>query len=152
MNPYESGMVSTLGFHGINDRTRAVKEKNRVVLGSKYDYFYNPMWNFLGDEPGPSGTVFYRKAIHKISMWNTFDQVLLRPQLLNSFKLSDVAIIDKIGGRDLIDKKNNIVSNKFSDHLPISLQVTNQFQKTHFSYGYQQSINNAILLKNEIEK
>jgi exonuclease III len=122
MNPYEVGMTSSLGLHGIKDMEIAKKD-SRVVQGVKYDFFYNPMWNFLGDKREVSGTYFYKKAVHNNVMWNTFDQVLIRPTLLSFFKIADVEIATKIGSTELVDARTKQIKSNFSDHLPLSIQL-----------------------------
>jgi len=77
------------------------------------------MWNYLGDERNVSGTYFHRKSIHNNVMWNTFDQILLRPSLLNFYKFSGLKILTKIGKESLINKQTKEIDKKFSDHLPI---------------------------------
>jgi exonuclease III len=122
MNPYEIGMTSSLGLHGIKD-TNIAKEKKRKVQGKLYDYFYNPMWNFLGDKGDVPGTYFYKKAIHNNVMWNTFDQVLIRPSLLNFFNISNIEIATKIGSTELIDSRTKKIKQAFSDHLPLLISL-----------------------------
>jgi exonuclease III len=123
MNPYEFGMTSSLGLHGLKDATLAKSQKKREIQGRFYDFFYNPMWNFLGDQKEISGTFFYRKAIHNNVMWNTFDQVLLRPSLLDYFDISGVEISTTIGSKELINKKTRKLKDGLSDHLPILLTL-----------------------------
>ena len=122
MNPYEAGMTSTLGLHGMKDATIA-KEKNRKVQGKLYDYLYNPMWNYLGDDNDVPGTYFKRKAVHNNVMWNTFDQILVRPNLLNYFKIEDIEIVTHIGSESLIDVKTKKIKETYSDHLPIIITL-----------------------------
>lgn len=122
MNPYEIGMTSSIGLHGMKDASIA-KKKSRLVQGTKYDYFYNPMWNFLGDKHDVSGTYFYKKAVHNNVMWNTFDQVLIRPTLVDLFKISDIEITTKIGSKELIDTRTKKIKKGFSDHLPILISI-----------------------------
>jgi endonuclease/exonuclease/phosphatase family metal-dependent hydrolase len=122
MNPYEPGMISSMGLHGMKDANIA-KKKNRVVQGKSYDFFYNPMWNFLGDGGEVPGTFFYPKAVHHNVMWNTFDQILIRPNLLNFMKISDIEIIRNIGTNQLIDSRTKQIKETYSDHLPLLLTL-----------------------------
>jgi exonuclease III len=122
MNPYEVGMTSSIGLHGVKD-VNVAKKNYRQVQGIKYDFFYNPMWNFLGDKCDVPGTYFYEKAVHNNVMWNTFDQVLIRPSLLDSFKISDIEITTKIGTTELIDSRTKEIKGHFSDHLPLLISL-----------------------------
>jgi len=56
MNPFEPGVCSSEGLHAVICKDVANKE-TRTVDGEDRLFFYNPMWNFLGDETrGPPGT------------------------------------------------------------------------------------------------
>jgi hypothetical protein len=48
MNPFEEAMVAADGFHAVMDARIAMKI-DRKVQGVDYNFFYNPMWNRLGD-------------------------------------------------------------------------------------------------------
>ena len=122
MNPFEEGMVAAKAIHGVMDKRIAYK-KQRKVNGKLHPFFYNPMWKFLGDETeGPPGTYHYDAG--QISyFWNTFDQVLIRPDLIKGFIVSDLKIITQIGNQSLL--RENGVPNKTlaSDHLPIVFKI-----------------------------
>jgi hypothetical protein len=121
MNPFETGMVSADGFHGVMDKQIALKEF-RIIQGQERKYFYNPMWSRLGDDSeGSTGTHYYNSSGIVEYFWHTLDQVLLRPSLLFCFKKTNLKVIDKINETSLI--KNGKVSNQFSDHLPLFLKL-----------------------------
>jgi endonuclease/exonuclease/phosphatase family protein len=85
MNPFEAGVVGSEGLHGVMDR-RIASAVSRVVQGEPCRFFYNPMWSMLGDVgPSPPGTYFYSSGSEVNYFWNMFDQVLIRPTLLDSF-------------------------------------------------------------------
>lgn len=48
MNLFEKGMTAADGFHGMLD-ANLVKNASRTVQGNGHSYFYNPMWNRIGD-------------------------------------------------------------------------------------------------------
>jgi hypothetical protein len=65
MNPFEDGVVSSNGLHGVMSWGIAQK-RVRVVNRKKYPFFYNPMWNFFGDfTPGGKGGVKVRRGRSK---------------------------------------------------------------------------------------
>ncbi len=119
MNPFETGVVSAAGMHAVMDRNVA-QRGTRIVQDREYPFFYNPMWRFFGDgTPGPSGTCYYPRSEHKVYFWNIFDQVLVRPALLDRFRLDDLAVIDHTGEESLLTE-TGIPSRKLgSDHLPV---------------------------------
>ena len=56
MNPFDPGVTSGEGLHGVMDK-RIAEKGSRKVVGKVRDFFYNPMWSFLGDQSeGPPGT------------------------------------------------------------------------------------------------
>lgn len=125
MNPFEPGMVQTTGFHSVSDISVAKKIK-RVVDGNEYHYFYNPMWSYFGDKSlgKVSGSYFYHQSTPTCYFWNLFDQVLIRPKLLEILKDYDLDIITELGisGKSLITDSGTIDKN-ISDHLPIILKL-----------------------------
>ncbi|MDD2754012.1 MAG: hypothetical protein PHS80_00660 [Methanothrix sp.] len=122
MNPFEDGIVGTKGLHSVMSRKIAMK-RHRVVLGRSYSFFYNPMWSLLGDGTrGPPGTYFYTRPEHVVLFWNIFDQVLVRPDLLDRFKNEDLNILDSDGDEKFLSK-SGLPKRNISDHLPISFKL-----------------------------
>lgn len=121
MNPYELGMISSIGIHGVKDKSLA--KKNKQILEVDYDRFYNPMWRFLGDLNDVPGTYFYSGSAHDNTHWHTFDQILLRPELYDKYPNFDVEVVTNIVGKSLIQKKTKRIIKKISDHLPIILTL-----------------------------
>jgi hypothetical protein len=123
MNPFESGIVASDGLHAVMTQAIAYK-RSRRVRGEQKSFFYNPMWGLMGDSsPGAPGTYYYRGSRYIDYFWNTFDHVLLRPDLLPFFSQEDLSIISEIGTKSLL-AQNGILKDS-SDHLPImiSLQI-----------------------------
>jgi hypothetical protein len=121
MDPFDHGIVSADGFQGVSDRSIA-KKVSRTVAGLKRKFFYNPMWGKYGDETqGPPGT-YFRRGGHISHFWHMFDQVLLRPSLLEYYSSPNgLQIIDKIG--DLPLMKDGRIDTAIYDHLPIFLRL-----------------------------
>jgi hypothetical protein len=119
MNPFETGVVSAAGMHAVMDQ-RTARRGTRVVEGQRYDLFYNPMWSLFGDGTrGPAGTYHYSDSQHKVYFWNMFDQVLVRPALLNRFRLEDLEVIHHTGEQSLLTTAGLPNRTVGSDHLPI---------------------------------
>lgn len=58
MNPFEPGMIGASALHAVMTRSLASR-RERVVQGTPYRFFYNPMWGFFGDRTGgPPGTFY----------------------------------------------------------------------------------------------
>jgi hypothetical protein len=119
MNPFESGVVSSVGLHGTMAR-RVAERKSRTVLGRDYPFFYNPMWGHFGDGlDGPPGTYYNLKAETVCYFWNIFDQVLVRPSLLDAFDNDHLKILDSSGDDSLLTAGGLPNKRVASDHLPI---------------------------------
>jgi hypothetical protein len=125
MNPFEDGMVAANGLHALQDLdyTVSAQRRGKRIDGTKYKYFYNPMWNFFGDFKRPMGTHYHRTAGHVSQEWNTYDQVIFRPSLKIYLPEDYVRIIDRIGSYDLTSKFGRPNKKDYSDHLPILFKL-----------------------------
>lgn len=118
LNPFDRGLVENKGFHAVMSKSQA-RDLSRKVHGRTYPFFYNPMWGYLGDRtPGPPGTFYYRESVPVSYDWNTFDQVLLRPSVLELLD-EEVAVLEKCNDRSLLDHNGRPDPNVGSDHLPL---------------------------------
>jgi len=123
MNPFEAGMVGAEGLHAVMDRRIALRS-TRSVRGQEYRFFYNPMWNLLGDRNQSPGSYYYDSGSYVNYYWNIFDQVLLRPDLLQTFSPeTDVRILKSINGTQLTREHDGRPDRQISDHLPIVLNI-----------------------------
>lgn len=131
MNPFEVGVVSSDCFHAVMDKNIA-RKRSRSVQGKDKLYFYNPMWGRMGDTSlGPPGTYYYSNSGYVNYFWNTFDQVLLRPELLDFFSPNNLTVISEIDGEDLL-KSGYGISNSCSDHLPIVVKL--EIEKMNYEH------------------
>jgi hypothetical protein len=121
MNPFDPGMVSVTGMHGLMTRQLAAK-KDRSYKGADYRRFYNPMWGHFGDRtPGPAGTYFWDSSVPSNQHWSIFDQVLLRAPLMD--RLRNLQILSDDGYHSLLTEQGTPNSVEISDHLPIFFQI-----------------------------
>ncbi len=116
VNPFEHGVAGAPGFNAV--MTRAIASRgSRTVEAKKRPFFYNPMWNHFGDSgPNPPGTYYYESSAH---MWNMFDQVLVRPALLDRFVEADLQVLTGIGDVSLLNRRGTPDAKAASDHLPL---------------------------------
>jgi hypothetical protein len=78
------------------------------------------MWNLLGDAtPGPPGTYYYNNSEPKVYFWNMFDQVLIRPQLVDKFNGQTLAIVQSVGDISFLSESGTPNGDLASDHLPL---------------------------------
>ena len=123
MNPFEKGMIAGDELHAVMDRTVARKE-SRIIGSERKYFFYNPMWNLFGDIKEPVGTYYYdNSSRQKNYYWNIYDQVIVRPALIDYFDEMSLEIIREAGGRSLVNKRGLPDKGKYSDHLPLVFKI-----------------------------
>jgi len=122
MNPFEAGMVGAHGgLNAVMSRHVAARD-TRTVQGEKCKFFYNPMWSHLGDRAETGGTFFYDHAEPVCYFWNMYDQVLLRPDLLEGFAPDHVQILTSVRGVSLL-QDGRPDREMASDHLPVLVEL-----------------------------
>lgn len=122
-DPFDIGLVQTTGLHAVMTREIASRG-SRLVQAERYPYFYNPMWSYLGDfGDGPPATYYYPPSSHLSFFWHAFDQVLIRPDLIQYFNHSGLKILSEAGGRSLLKSSGIPDRSAGSDHLPLLLQL-----------------------------
>ncbi len=121
-NPFETATAWAGSLHGVMTADIARRE-TRGIRGRDYPMFYNPMWGVLGDRtPGPPGT-YYRTSSETVNyFWNAYDQVLLRPALMDW--LSDLQIMTTDGVNSLVTSSGLPDAATGSDHLPLIFRLT----------------------------
>jgi len=126
MHPFDAGMVQSTGLHSVMTKDVAMK-KQRKIDGRVYPFFYNPMWSFYGDKGKGkvSGTMYTSLSKPINYFWNLYDQVLIRPDLIDYFDEEKLEIITEFGDTVNLLTKNNLINKKISDHLPISIEIKN---------------------------
>jgi len=101
-------------------RLAAREDRNRK--GKLYRRFYNPMWGLFGDRPpGPAGTFFWRSSATSNPHWHIFDQVLLRPSLMD--RLRNLQVLEGDGYSSLFASDGAPSKDHLSDHLPLLFQL-----------------------------
>lgn len=121
MNPFDVGLVGAQALNATMTRDLARREE-RIVAGRRYRFFYNPMWGCFGDRtPGPAGTYFHSSAEPSGHFWNMFDQVLLRPGLMD--RLHELRIVEGDGQELLVTDRGRPRASDASDHLPLLIRL-----------------------------
>jgi hypothetical protein len=124
MDPYDEGVVKARGIHGVMTRSIA-RSRFRMVQSRQFPYFYNPMWGLYQDRPVRPPATFYRSPSGETAhMWHMYDQVLVRPSLLDQFSNEDLAILHTDGDSSLISERGIPSKRVASDHLPILFKLT----------------------------
>lgn len=124
MNPFENGLVAANGINALSDLNYGTKRKSgRTIDGTKYKFFYNPMWNFFGDFTEPFGTHYCRVPGHISHEWHIYDQIIFRPTLKQYLHKPFVEIVKKIYTDSLTKNFSRPDKVNYSDHLPIILKL-----------------------------
>lgn len=118
-NPYEKPMTCLTGCNAVSSRDVARKISRIEKSENKsFYYYYNPMWNFLGDSCDPYGTYYYYRSDFDSIYWNTFDQFVVSPELISD--IEEIKIIKTIG-RESLCRKNGVPN--VSDHFPLYFKL-----------------------------
>jgi len=124
MNPFESGVVHAEGLHAVMTRNLA-RRGSRVYKGKAYPFLYNPMWSLFGESSDaphePPGTFYLAGGHGENLFWNMYDQVLVRPELMDAFR--DLRILHDDGEQSLLTASGRPHRGTASDHLPITFRL-----------------------------
>jgi endonuclease/exonuclease/phosphatase family metal-dependent hydrolase len=125
MEPYETGVVSSETLHATMC-AKIARRRARQVHGEDRTFFYNPMWNLLGDNnDGPPGTFYRSKNDPNARFWHMTDQVLLRPDAIDLVDVGSLGIITKAGELNLATREG-MPNRKYSDHFPIFISTKDE--------------------------
>lgn len=126
MNPFEIGMIAPSSFNATLSEVIARNHRLRSFHYNEFDYFYNPMWNFMGDQDYSKGTkklpgsyYFYTTTDSEAIYWNLFENILLRPSVIDYLDLSSIRIPIAIHGHQLANANFVLDKRNYSDHLPL---------------------------------
>lgn len=119
MNPFDPGMVIAEAFNSVCSQEIARKQ-SRMIDSEDYTFFYNPSWKiYAGVGNHVHGTYYYHTCKTDDFHWNNFDQVLLRPSILEKYD-HRFEVLHETLNFDLRKSNNN---NKVPDHYPIMLEI-----------------------------
>jgi hypothetical protein len=122
-NPFDPALVTASAFNSVMD-AREARKGYKTVQRKQYGYFYNPMWNLLGDHtPGPPASFFYDAHTQEELQWHMVDQVLISPSLIDYVDVSRIRLLDAIGPHQLITPQGRPQKKLFSDHLPLYFEL-----------------------------
>lgn len=128
-SPFEQHLNDPKQLNAINSK-ELIRFLNKRKCGRyEYDFFYNPMWNVIGDydyrleKESVSGTYYWEADDAEKYYWNLFDGVLINHSIMDSIDLNDLRIISE--GLIEYQNDNNVKNVKFaySDHLPVEFTI-----------------------------
>jgi hypothetical protein len=138
VNPFDDALLDVHALNALGDR-RTVQRKDPRRFGKvqveEFRLFYNPMWGHFGDAVPPAGTYYYDKSNPEVDpLWNIFDQVLLRPALLDRFRNKNLKILTTDGAVSFTWDDGRPNGDVYSDHLPIWFQLDLRRRVRHASH------------------
>lgn len=120
MLPYDSGMVSPTGLHA--SPCQYATAKTRKMRKQAVQYFYNPMWELMGNwSPTRQPGTFYKRNLTDSIRWHMIDQVLVRPAIAQLLNGSPRVLT--IAGKNSLVSRNGVIVKKISDHLPVVVSL-----------------------------
>lgn len=134
-NPFDLNLLDPNLLNTRESRELIPLHQNIIEKQMKDDFWYNPMWNFLGDydyindDVRLTGT-YYLSKFNDQPNWHLFDGVLLRPTLMNNINFSESKIITKTKTNNfiksiLVRMNETLIHEDFSDHLPFLFTLKN---------------------------
>ena len=135
--PYSKHLVQTDVFNSFNNRDFVEHHQSRRLNNQENTYFYNPMWNLLGDFDAIqetrkiNGTYYWYPYDMNQLPWNLLDGVLIRPSIMNKLNLQTLEILTWLNGNSLLkdEVENNyetLLNPNYSDHLPVIFEIKSE--------------------------
>lgn len=127
-DPYSNSMLGPENLNAVMCRKVASQGPRVFYKGKSYvrvrPYFYNPMWNSLGDQTKSNQPGSFYKASDpgNSNSWHLIDQVLLRPSLIRRIVSGSARVLTNAGMRPLLDGSGKI-DISISDHLPVVISL-----------------------------
>lgn len=111
----------------------SVLTSNPISKKRNSNFWYNPMWNLLGDYDYNSGHeritgTFFRYTEDETPIWNLLDGFILRPSIMNRVDYTQSAILKTTNSIPFlkpftVKKDESIIYEYLSDHLPIKFSI-----------------------------
>ncbi|MDP5199930.1 endonuclease/exonuclease/phosphatase family protein [Flavobacterium sp. DG2-3] len=132
-NPHESDLCEPNMINGVENKELIKTLLNYPISKKKYDFWYNPMWNLLGDydylnrKAKVTGT-YFRYTEDETPIWNLFDGFIIRPSLVDKVNYRQTKIITKTKMINFlkpftIKKDESLIKEDLSDHLPVKFSL-----------------------------
>jgi len=121
IDPYDRAFIAANTLHAIPYLEEA-KREYRIVNNNEYRMFYNPTWKFFSKRNIPYASYYYNNSDIVNYYWYMYDQIIIRPHLINAFIDESLSIVSETNNHRLI-KNNTPDKIKYSDHLPLFCEL-----------------------------
>lgn len=134
-SPYEDNLLDPYILN-CKDSKKLISTltSNPVTRNKDIDFWYNPMWNLLGDYDFTNGTervtgTYFRYTIDETPIWNLLDGFILRASIMDRVDYNQSAILTKTNTTPFlkpftIGKDDSLINEQISDHLPIKFTLS----------------------------
>ena len=133
-NPYETHFSDPNVFNAIDNRYLISNFESNPVGSRNHTYWYNPMWNLLGDydykrrmRKKATGSYFLY-AESETPYWHLLDSVLLRPSIMDLMDYENTEVITETKSIEFIKPlitrtDESYILDDLSDHLPVKFTI-----------------------------
>jgi|GEM_PF-2128165 len=132
--PFSPVLQSPFIFNAIPVKEVVREQVHRRLAKQDHAYFYNPMWNLIGDydfkakSEKISGTYYMDTVDPAVYQWNLLDQVALSKTVMDNLDMESLQIVTSVNGKTLLHSKpsgdkNSYIDHTYSDHLPIKFTL-----------------------------
>lgn len=133
-NPYENNLLDPYILNCKDSKKVITTLTNNPISKSKdRDFWYNPMWNLLGDYDFTNGNervtgTYYRYTNDETPIWNLFDGFILRSSIMDRVDYNESSILTATTVTPFlkpftIGKTDSLINEQLSDHLPIKFTL-----------------------------
>ena len=134
-NPYENNLLDPYILNCKDSKNLITILTNIHTSKSKQNNFwYNPMWNLLGDYDFTNGNervtgTYFRYTMDETPIWNLFDGFILRSSIMDRVDYTQSSILTSTKTTQFlksftIGKGDSLINEQLSDHLPIKFTLT----------------------------
>lgn len=134
-NPYENNLLDPYILNCKDSKNLITILTNIHTSKSKQNNFwYNPMWNLLGDYDFTNGNervtgTYFRYTMDETPIWNLFDGFILRSSIMDRVDYTQSSILTSTKATQFlksftIGKGDSLINEQLSDHLPIKFTLT----------------------------
>jgi len=133
-NPYENNLLDPYILN-CTDSKKVITTltSNPISKSRDTDFWYNPMWNLLGDYDFTNGNervtgTYFRYTEDETPIWNLFDGFILRSSIMDRVDYNQSSILTKTNTTPFlkpftIGKGDSLINEQISDHLPIKFTL-----------------------------
>lgn len=132
--PFEVFVQDHNFLNALGNKALVKHIKGRSHQKQRHPYFYNPMWNLLGDydylkkTDKVSGTYYWYTEDVGLYHWNLIDGMVISQTIMERLLIESLEIVTQINNKDLVcvqptGIKESYLVDGFSDHLPIKFSI-----------------------------